>query len=41
MKRLKQIREESESKVPPVVKKKGFIAKGFVPPIETKPAGKK
>jgi hypothetical protein len=40
MKKLKQIKEESKSKVSPVIKKRGFIAKGFVPPLETKPTRK-
>lgn len=41
MKTLKRIKEESQSKVPPVVKKKGYIPKGFIPPLDTKQAGKK
>jgi hypothetical protein len=36
MKTVKQIKEESASKVTPMIKKKGFIAKGFVTPLDTK-----
>ncbi len=36
MKKLKQIKEESKSKISPIIKKKGFIAKGFITPLETK-----
>ena len=40
MKKFKQIKEAAQSKSSPVVKKKGFIPKGFVTPLDTKPTSK-
>ena len=41
MKSFKQIKEESQSKSLPVIKKKGYIPAGFIPSLDTKLSGKK
>lgn len=41
MKTLKQIKEEAKNNMPGLIKTKGFVPKGFVPPLVPGKAKKK